>query len=111
MAWKSRTGLQARLALPRPDEERAGRPVLRGEKDARRSRLRWRAGSVKSNPIGVNRCLSSDIPVGCSRHLQPQVDGICVLIWLDHEFYEFYEWGKMADRVSARGWKADARVN
>ena len=81
----SRTGLQARLVLPRPDEERAWRPVLHGEKNARRSRLRWRARSVKSNPIGVNRCFSSDILVGCSRHLQPQVDGICVPIWLDHE--------------------------
>ena len=56
---ESRTGLQARLALLRPDEERAWRCVLHGAKDARRSRQRWRAGSVKVNPIGVNRCFSA----------------------------------------------------
>ena len=88
---ESRTGLQARLALLRPDEERAGRPVLHGAKDARRSLRRRRAGSVESNPIGVNRCFSSDMPVGYSRPLQPQVDGICVLIWLDHEWHEWHE--------------------
>ena len=47
------------------------------------------------------------MPVGCSRHLQPQVDGICVLIWLDHEWHEFSRMGRRAGRLRALGYEAD----
>ena len=36
-----------------------------------------------------------------SRPLQPQVDGICVPIWLDHEWHEFSRMGGRAGRLRA----------
>ena len=92
MAWKVERGSRPVWHCPGLMRNGPGDPFYMGRRMREDSLRCWRAGSVESNPIGVNRCFSSDILVGCSRRLQPQVDGICVPIWLDHEWHEFHEW-------------------